>query len=317
MAHEIEDNRYISTTNDWHNEGVQSVVGLTVEQAIKQVTRDETLVKLPLQGVLPDGLTLEAPESFGIYRTDGKYLGHCGPRFELVQIQDDFGRYQELADTGLIELTSAGLLDNGRKFFMTAKVKDSEREVVKNDRVDLYFTMAGGLCGNMTHRTFESAIKSVCANTVAIAQREGKKNGSFQWYKHTKGIHGKLDQWVVDVKQSLVNWDDTIQAYKAIAAKEVKSDKVLQAYVDQVFEVDRTKEVSTKLDNKVRYVCSLFDTQKGADLMTVPSYWKAYNAVTQYLTHDHGHNEDNRLDSLMFGESARVSKRALELAINA
>lgn len=315
MAHEIEDDRFIAKDGAWHDRGLQNVVGLTVEQAIQQV-HPELLVKVPMQGILEDGHTLEAPDCYGVYRSDGKFLAAVGGRFEVVQPIDDFARFQDLIDTGLVELTTAGVLLDGKKIFITAKVKDSCREIVKDDLVDLYFTLASGTCGNMNHRRFLAGERTVCANTLRIAERQGKANGTHKGYRHTKTIHAKLDQWIMDVKESLVDWEGSVQAYKAIAAKPIKSEAHLQSYIDSVFEVDRTEEVSSQTDNKVRHVLNLFHTGRGTELVEA-NYWKAYNAVTEYLTYDYGNSADTRQDSLMFGESSRISGRALDLAIRA
>lgn len=319
MAHDIEENRFASTKNEWHDRGLQNVKGLTIEQAVNQLFPDgEILAKVPMVGNVGDQY-FEAENAFGIYRVGKnsyKFLGQVMDRFEIVQPLDDFARYESLVDTGMIELQTAGLLNNGRKMFITAKVKDSAREIVKNDKVDLYFTMAAGLCGNMTHRTFSVGTRTVCANTLALATREARLNGSMAYYRHTKGIHDKLNDYFDDLKASLINWDKTTEAYRHLANKPIKNDLELTDYIEEVFQVDRSKEVHAKTENKVRYVFNLFDTQKGSELVEA-NYWKAYNAVTQYLTHDHGNTEDSRLDSLMFGESAKVNQRALQLALNA
>lgn len=317
MAHDIEDNRFISTQNEWHDQGAQAVIGLSVEQAIAQV-HPELLCHVPMQG-FTEGHTYPAPDCFGVYRVGpngAKFLATVGDKHTITQPIDLIGDYQHLLDTGLVELQTAGLLQDGKKIFVTAKVKDSAREIVRNDVVDQYFTIATGLCGNMNHRMFSAAQRTVCANTLRVSLKQGENNGSMVAARNTRSIHEKRANWLEVVKRSLVDWDDTVRAYKAIAKKEIKDDRTIQAYVDQVFEVDRTKEVHAKTENKVRYVCDLFDNGRGTELVEA-NYWRAYNAVTEYLTHNHGHNADSRLDSLMFGESSKVSQRALSLAMSA
>jgi hypothetical protein len=45
------------------------------------------------------------------------------------------------------------------------------------------------------------------------------------------------------------------------------------------------------------------------------TYWKAYNAVTEYLTHHQGRNEYVRFENRFFGENARKGSRALKVAM--
>lgn len=289
---------------------LKDISGMSIPEAIEAV-HPWLLVKVPLQGILPDGEVLEAPETYGIYRTDNKYLGHVGERQEIVQPINDFMRYQEAIDGGVIRLTRAGTISNGRSLIIQAEFCGHETEIGRGDSVKHGLTMYTGLAGNKTKGFSSFGGRLCCSNQLAwLKSQEGLR------LKHTKGIHDKLDNFFDCIVKEGESFQASIEAYRSIARKPIKSEKQIQTYVDAVFEVDRTEEVSTKLDNKVRYVTSLFDTQIGGELVEA-SYWKAYNAVTQYLTHDHGHNEDNRLDSLLFGESARVSQRALSLALNA
>ena len=47
------------------------------------------------------------------------------------------------------------------------------------------------------------------------------------------------------------------------------------------------------------------------------TWWDAFNALTEHLTHERGRTEESRTESLLFGESNRIMRSALEYAINA
>ena len=53
---------------------------------------------------------------------------------------------------------------------------------------------------------------------------------------------------------------------------------------------------------------------------TLPSVrgtlWTAYNGVSEWLTYNRGRSEDNRLNSLWFGDSALTNRHALEVALD-
>ncbi len=305
---------------------MQNCEGMRATEAVERYA-NFLLAKVPMKGHPSANETLEAPDCFGIYRCNladsngvidkkdnGKFLGSVGGGFEITQPLDDLVRYQPAMDAGLLKLNKVGLLSDGRIFvaeFNYGKIK-SKADVVVGDTIEQGFRTYTGLAGNKGYGATSWIKRLVCLNGAARVNDGRSIN-----FKHTRSINIKLDQLAQVFESHASSFDETIEAYRHLARKEIKSDKQVKDYVDQVFEVNRTEKVSTKLDNKVRYVCSLFDTQIGKELVTAPSYWKAYNAVTQYLTHDHGHNEDNRLDSLMFGESAKVSQRALSLALNA
>ncbi len=58
-----------------------------------------------------------------------------------------------------------------------------------------------------------------------------------------------------------------------------------------------------------------FESGRGTDNpVSRGSYWTAYNAITETLSYDKGHNDDTRLNSLWFGANANVNHKALEVA---
>ena len=60
----------------------------------------------------------------------------------------------------------------------------------------------------------------------------------------------------------------------------------------------------------------LFEKGRGNDLPGVRgTWWAAYNAVSEYLTHERGRAADTRLDSLWFGQGANLNGRALSVAL--
>ena len=46
------------------------------------------------------------------------------------------------------------------------------------------------------------------------------------------------------------------------------------------------------------------------------TYWSAYNGVSEWLTYNRGRSDDNRLNSLWFGDSALTNRHALEVALD-
>ena len=61
------------------------------------------------------------------------------------------------------------------------------------------------------------------------------------------------------------------------------------------------------------------DTQRGIEYVPAMrgTVWQAYNAVTEYITHDYGRSDDSRLQAQWFGATATMGKKALDLALAA
>ena len=45
------------------------------------------------------------------------------------------------------------------------------------------------------------------------------------------------------------------------------------------------------------------------------TYWAAYNGVTEYLNYEKGRTNENRMDSLWFGQNGYLSQKALDTAL--
>jgi len=43
--------------------------------------------------------------------------------------------------------------------------------------------------------------------------------------------------------------------------------------------------------------------------------WAAYNSISEYLQYEKGQDEQIRMDSLMFGQSATILENALKIAV--
>jgi hypothetical protein len=87
---------------------------------------------------------------------------------------------------------------------------------------------------------------------------------------------------------------------------------MLVDYVFNVFNRDPDGDHPTRILNQIQRVTELFETGIGNKGQTA---WDAYNAVTQWLNYERGNSVDTRLNSLWFGDSAKLSKRALDCAL--
>ena len=75
-------------------------------------------------------------------------------------------------------------------------------------------------------------------------------------------------------------------------------------------------ELSTRTKNIIGKVEEFFLLGKGNDLPGVNgTYWAAYNGVTEYLNYEKGRTNENRMDSLWFGQNGNLSQKALDTAV--
>jgi hypothetical protein len=99
----------------------------------------------------------------------------------------------------------------------------------------------------------------------------------------------------------------------------VKMDRNrLHQYLVQVYPAPKEEEQIALVQRDRDWSEYFFDQGRGNRLPDVSgSLWAAFNGVTEWLDHRKGRqNEGQRLNSLWFGEGARIKNRAYEVAVN-
>ena len=251
-----------------------------------------------------------------IIRSDGKHIGTVGADYELEQPFENFQFFDQFITSGLVDLEAGGSLKGGSRMWALGKIRGAESDVVKNDAVKSYLLAATSFDGSMSKVIKFTSTRVVCQNTLSIAMREN----ATEWkIRHTKGLKDRVANVGHIVAQALNDHHEAIEQYKILASKPASYEK-LKAYVRTVIvgELKQDEKPSTMLENKAQRVIELIDTQKGLDLVPAirGTMWQGYNAVTEYLTHEAGRNEDNRLNNQWFGETAKLNQHALNLALS-
>lgn len=127
--------------------------------------------------------------------------------------------------------------------------------------------------------------------------------------RHTKGVVEKLHAVQEIMHIAAREFQATIGQYRKLCKKAINKDDLIK-YVRLVFDIT-TPEKSRKI---VPMVARLFEHGKGSE-EAGKTLWGAYNAATEYLNYYRGGNRDNTLNSLWFGESVAINKKALNIAL--
>lgn len=318
MAHEIEGNYAFFGSNKpaWHGLGTVLKDAPTIDDAWKLAYPHE-LIECEVKAFIGDQ-SESIPDKKAIFRDDGKYIATVGIDYGLIQPYKVFDSYRDLIESKKVELEAGGSLRDGKRMWALAKLtNDGTREVLNNDAVNGYLLMHTSFDGSLSHGIKFVATRVVCANTLAVAIGE---SGSYIKLKHTSRIEERLDQVMKAVNTASKTFDHSIASYQALAKKKMTYKQMCE-YVMNHFVTEEKREseekISTKTINTVKYVIDLLDSQKGLELVPAMkgTAWQAYNAISQYYTHDYGNNEDNRLNGQWFGQSAKMNQAALNEAL--
>jgi len=319
MAHLVE-NMFSVLETPWHGLGRILQSAPTMEDAIVAAGLDWGVRLQPLHMVY-DGEDMPVPGYATVRDSDKSVLGVVGPTYRPVQNKDAFKWFQPWLESGRVALETAGSLKNGRHVWVLARVLNggSEAEVRPNDPVKQYILLSNGHDGSLALRNGFCGIRVVCANTMAAAHDD--KASKLLKIRHTAGAAEAMlkVREVMDLAQG--EFAANIEQYRAMARKGVTKDS-LREYVRRVFQpkiveaVAKTQNVDekdveaadTSCDRLLGKIIPLFEGGRGNGKGTV---WDAYNAVTEYLSYERGRNQEGRLDSLWFGDSARINKQAM------
>ena len=298
---------YVGET-PWHKLGVKLNAPPTIEEGIVSAGLDWTVDCKPLFTAEGTQVTHRA-----IYRTsDNSILGVVGPDYRPLQNVEAFNWFQPLLSTGEVELHTAGSLNNGRDIWVLGKINRKSMEIVPGDSIEK-FVLLSNSHGLRAVRVGFTPIRVVCQNTLSAAHSDAASK--LIRCRHCSNVVRSLDalREVMNIADSA--FEETAEQYRALARKKIsRSD--LHTYVRQVLGFGETEELATRTQNTIAKIESFYENGRGNALEGVKgTLWAGYNAVTEYLSYERGRTVDTRLESLWFGDSARVNDRAMEIAL--
>jgi phage/plasmid-like protein (TIGR03299 family) len=251
------------------------------------------------------------------YRTDtGAPLGVVGLRYKPLQNADAFQPFQPFLDAGEAHIETCGVLYAGRRVWILAKLNRDNAVVVPGDEIAKYLLLSHSHDGSLAVHYGLTAIRVVCANTEAMARNHNAS--SLFRLKHTAKVADRLDDISKIVNVADARFEATVEQYRDLAARGIRTAD-LEKYVKIVLGVDPDKaeeDISTRAKNQMGRLVELFETGKGNDLPGVKgTWWAAYNAASEYLSHERGRNQESRVNQLWFGAAANMNQLALDAAV--
>jgi phage/plasmid-like protein (TIGR03299 family) len=311
MSHLIESMFYKGEV-PWHGLGVGVSKAPSILEALALSGLNWNVAKQPV--FLENGI--KVPDAFAIVRdVDGKVLGSVGNRYVPTQNTEAFEVFQPLIDKSLIELETAGSIMGGSRVWILAKVKNAQGAAIipGKDEVNLYTLLYHGHDGSLPHCLGFTTIRTVCYNTLTAALYSAESQ--LLKVKHTKSAKDTLSKLVEIMNVASGEFQATVDQYKALASKTMDA-AAFEKYVRIVFSL-KSAEESDRQSSVLTKVTELFNSGIGTDIPGVKNTrWGAYNAVTEYLTHSKGRDNDTRLNSNWFGASKDTNNKALQTALN-
>lgn len=331
MAHEIDTTTgkagFVSVQQPaWHGLGKVFDREITTEEALKEACLNFEVVKYPNAHRLPNGNTIISEDSFFTYRDDTlAVLGDkFGKHYVPFQNSETFGIVNDILSIGSARIETAGSIFGGKKVFVCLKL-DDKIKVAGTDIVDQYLLIANAHDGSMAIKAFQTNVMVACNNTLTAALNGAKDQISI---RHTQSSKAKFEQALKVMGILQENKELNTNAYEEMAKHNIRKKAALDYFGNIFFDQEEIKELrqGKKLDDVV-------STRKKNILGEVIDYayngvgqyedldssnlnmWYAYNAVTGFLTQKKYKSFDKRGDSILFGNTQTIIKRAGELAL--
>ena len=335
MSDAVESMAYAGET-PWHRLGARVKPNLSPREMQEAAGLDWEVEKIPL-GFENSGGQFRAVEDTrrGRYhalvrKKDDVLLDVVSRRWEPVQNSEAFAFFEDFIRAGDMTMETAGSLQDGRRVFALAKLKDGFRLArAKKDVTESYLLFTNPhLYGHAVDIRF-TPVRVVCMNTLilALGQKDSTYRVSFSHYQ-------KFDVTAARALfQAARNRTAAYQEQADFLAAQRYSWAELQLYFGEIFKpltpprmkpfeeersgpADASRSSGSNvlpLPRNALRALEVVESQPGAKYAP-GTWWNAFNAVTYLTDHEIG-RDDTRLGSAWYGHGKTRKLKALDLAL--
>jgi phage/plasmid-like protein (TIGR03299 family) len=253
-----------------------------------------------------NGGQVDLPDQHVLFRSDNKApLGIVSKRYQVVQPGDVVEFFRDIAKAGGLELSAAGTIYGGKRFWATAKIGEASPASLA-DKIGGYILISTSADGSLATEVRRTTVRTVCKNTLQMAMADAKAS--------IKVSHRSVfDPDSIKEFMGLNNaaWD----AFRHTVTKLANVDMIEEEAADMAAAIfgntDKVRETAG-----FKKVLSLFNGEgMGATMDGVlGTRWGLLNAVTEYADHHvRARSDENRFVASQWGAGADLKSRALDL----
>ena len=335
MPDEVESMAYAGET-PWHRLGTQVKPDLSPQEMQRAAGLNWEVEKIPLGFKGADGRFRAVDVGRrGRYHAlvrrdkDNALLDVVSRHWQPVQNSEAFAFFEDFIRAGDMTMETAGSLQDGRRVFALAKLKDGFRLArAKEDVTESYLLFTNPhLYGHAVDIRF-TPVRVVCMNTLTLAL--GQKDSS---YRVSFSHYQKFDVTTARALfQAARNQTAAYQEQADFLAARCYNRTELQLYFGEIFKPltqPQMKPFEEKADltdasrfpesnvlplpRNARRALEVVEGQPGAKYAP-GTWWNAFNAVTYLTDHEIG-RDDTRLGSAWYGHGKTRKLKALNLAL--
>lgn len=261
-----------------------------IRYAVSRDTSADSLIKLPDQHVL--------------FRSDNnEALGVVSKRYQVVQPGEVLEFFRDIAKAGGLELSAAGTIYGGKRFWATAKIGEAAPTAVR-DTIGGYLLISTSADGSLATEVRRTTVRTVCKNTLAMAFADAKAS--------VKVSHRSVfspDQVKEFMGLNEAAWEAFRHTVTKLANIEMHEEEAGDFVAGLLGGAEKVRESAgfTKILN-------LFngDGMGAMNDGVFGTRWGLLNAVTEYADHHvRARTDQNRFVSAQWGAGADLKQKAL------
>ena len=296
----------------WHGLGQSMQDGQSIDDWRVAAGMDWTIKRAKVRYATAHGQSVEQMQTLDdqivLHRSDTKRaLGIVSDRYQIVQPAEMLEFFRDIAKVGGLDLSAAGTIFDGRRFWATARIGEAAPLSVA-DRIGGFILISSSADGSAATEVRRTSTRVVCRNTLAIAQGEGKAS-----VKISHRSEFDADKVKAFMGLNTAAWDAFRHQIVRLANVPVAQDRAenLTALLLGKGDADKGREM-----RGYDKILGLFNgAGMGANLEGVRgTSWGWLNAVTEYADHHvRATSEQNRMASAQWGVGATFKADAVAL----
>jgi hypothetical protein len=250
-----------------------------------------------------EGNQQELPDQHVLFRSDTKApLGVVSKRYQVVQPGEVVEFFRDIARAGGLELSAAGTIYGGKRFWATAKIGEAAPTSVA-DTIGGYILISTSADGSLATEVRRTTVRTVCKNTLAMAL------GDQASVRVTHKSVFDPDQVKEFMGLNTAAWDAFRHNVTRLANIELLEEEAGVITAGVLGNGEKVRETAG-----FKKVLSLFSGEgMGAQMDGVMgTRWGLLNAFTEYSDHwARARSDENRFVSSQWGAGADLKQRAL------
>lgn len=297
----------------WHGLGHEIPDNATLEEIIELSGMNYWIGSHPVLFNGTDGKLHEYPNKKVLFRADTNTpLSVMAKGYNIVQPAEVAEFFRDLTTDAGYVIETMGVLRGGAIYFALART--GNESVVANSVHKQFVLLATGCDGTLATTAELTDVRVVCHNTLRAAVSE--KNPDRVKVRHSTTFDASNVKERLGLLDLSASFEEMIKSYKTLADFKVSWEESTELFT-KILSPDR--KVANEADDKPRAVRGLKQLEEsyikgpGAQIGTL---YGCLQAVTHYVDHGRGTNDDGRTYSALFTQGANLKERAFEVLMN-